>query len=63
MPSDDRRFLKAKEVADQLGIHRNTVYDLIKREEIPGARKIGGEWRIPQWAVDEAGAPAHLATA
>jgi excisionase family DNA binding protein len=63
MPDDGPRFITAKDVADELGVHRNTVYKLIKRGEIPGARKIGGEWRIPRWSLDEMGEPAHLATA
>jgi excisionase family DNA binding protein len=57
------KFLSAKEVADRIDVHRETLYRQIKRGEIPGARKIGGEWKIPRWSLDEMGTPAHLATA
>jgi excisionase family DNA binding protein len=64
MPNDDLpRFLDAKRFADELDFHRETLYRKLKRGEIPGARKVGGRWRIPRWALEEVGTPAHLAAA
>jgi excisionase family DNA binding protein len=63
MPDDRPKYLGAKEFADQLGMHRQTLYLKLKEGEIPGARKVGGRWKIPRWALDEVGTPAHLATA
>ena len=37
-------LLTAAEIADYLGIHRETVYDFTRRGAIPG-RKVGGSWR------------------
>jgi len=37
------RFSEAKEL---LRLSRNTVYNLAARGQIPGARKIGREWRF-----------------
>lgn len=48
-------------VANRVDLHRQTVYELLRDGEVPGARKIGGAWRIPEWAVEEVGTPAHLA--
>lgn len=39
-------ILDAKQVAALLGVNVWTVYDLAKRQELPGARKIGGSLRI-----------------
>jgi len=61
--TSDRDFLSPKEVGQELGYHRETIYRKIKNGEIPGARKMGGTWRIPRWALNEVGTPAHLATA
>lgn len=44
--------LTPKEAAKHLKIHVLTVYDLLKRGELPG-RKVGGSWRIPQDALHE----------
>lgn len=39
--------LTVDEVAEELQLHRNTVYDLLRTRVIPGI-KIGGAWRIPR---------------
>jgi excisionase family DNA binding protein len=64
MPHDDLpRFLTPRQLAEELGVHRQTVYSwLYDGDRIPGARKIGGRWRIPRWALDEIGMPAHAVT-
>jgi excisionase family DNA binding protein len=62
--SDNRpKYLSAKEFADEIDVHRETLYRMIKRGDVPGARKVGGSWRIPEWALDEIGEPAHLVQA
>lgn len=64
MPDDELpRYLGAKCFAEELGMHRQTLYVKLKEGKIPGARKVGGRWKIPRWALDEVGTPAHLATA
>lgn len=57
------RFLSPKQFAEELQAHRQTIYVKLRAGEIPGARKVGGRWKIPRWALDEIGTPAHLATA
>lgn len=44
-------------------MHRETLYEYLQDGRIPGARKVGRKWKIPRWALDEVGTPAHLATA
>jgi excisionase family DNA binding protein len=43
----DRRLLKVSDVAHELGVTCNRVYQLIKEKEIP-AIKLGGMVRIPR---------------
>lgn len=63
MPDDDQpRYLDAQSFADELGMHRQTLYEKLHAGKIPGARKVGGRWKIPRWALDEVGTPAHMAT-
>jgi excisionase family DNA binding protein len=59
MPDENPRFLTAQELANRIRCHRETVYEMLQGGEVPGARKIGGRWRIPEKAVDEIGVPAH----
>ena len=65
--------LTVKQTAKLLQVSTACIYDALERKEIPGARKIGGNWRIStrclfQW-IDgewpakesaEAGTPAHV---
>lgn len=37
---------KAEEVAALLRTTKKTFYNLLEKEEIPGARKVGKNWRI-----------------
>jgi excisionase family DNA binding protein len=60
---DTPNYLSAKDFANRLDLHRETLYLLLQDGEVPGARKIGGEWRIPEWALKEVGTPPHLTTA
>jgi excisionase family DNA binding protein len=36
-------FGQAREL---LGVSRNTLYRLVNRQQIPGAMKLGGQWRF-----------------
>lgn len=62
MPDETPSFLDAREFAERVDLHRQTVYEMLRAGEVPGARKIGGSWRIPEWALQEVGTPSHLAT-
>ena len=44
-------FLTVDELAALLRVNRKTVYDALSRGEIPGARRIGGAYRISRNAV------------
>jgi excisionase family DNA binding protein len=44
-------FLTADELAVLLRLNRKTVYDALARGDIPGARRIGGTYRILRSAV------------
>lgn len=41
------KILTASDVAEILGMTKETVYHLLEKGEIPG-RKIGGQWRIAE---------------
>lgn len=45
-------YLTPKELATYLGIHYNTVYELLSKRKIKGKR-IGRKWRIPRHRVVE----------
>jgi excisionase family DNA binding protein len=45
--------LTVDELAALLRVNRKTVYDALARGEIPGARRIGGRYRILRDAVVE----------
>lgn len=54
------RVLTVAELAGLLRIHTNQVYSLLQRGEIPGARRVGGVYRISrdrvlQWLADGTG--------
>jgi len=55
--ADDKQqnfiYLSVEETADLLRINRNTLYDAIKRGEVPGVRRIGRVIRICRAAVLE----------
>ncbi|MBI3014460.1 MAG: helix-turn-helix domain-containing protein [Candidatus Tectomicrobia bacterium] len=46
------KVLSVEEVAEYLGLAKDTVYRKTKAGEIPGVR-IGGSWRFPQDVIDE----------
>jgi excisionase family DNA binding protein len=45
--------LTVDELATMLRVNRKTVYDALSRAEIPGARRVGGRYRIHRDAVLE----------
>jgi len=51
--------LKVQELADYLRVHSSTIYRLLKHRTLPGAFKIGSEWRfnrvqVDQWMLEQA---------
>jgi excisionase family DNA binding protein len=44
-------FLKAEELADLLRINRKTIYEAARRDEIPGAVRVGRLLRFRRDAV------------
>jgi excisionase family DNA binding protein len=47
-----KEILDLKEVAEYLGLNKRTVYNLVRKGEIPGA-KIGRQWRVKKESLDE----------
>lgn len=43
---ETKPFLTPAEVCDILDIRRETFYAIAPKGEIPGAVKVGGQWRI-----------------
>ena len=43
--------LTVQDVAEYLHVHRQTIYELLKRKQLP-AFKIGREWRFNQESID-----------
>lgn len=39
-------FLTIAEVCEMLKLGERTVYDLCRQGKLPGAAKIGGQWRV-----------------
>ncbi|MBX3161880.1 MAG: helix-turn-helix domain-containing protein [Deltaproteobacteria bacterium] len=44
-------MLTPEEAAHLLKLPRKTVVALCARGDIPGARKVGRQWRVPRWAL------------
>jgi excisionase family DNA binding protein len=44
----DSAFVSPEEVATYFGVTAETVRRLCRERKIPGARKFGGQWRIPR---------------
>ena len=56
-------FLTVSELASRLRLAERTAYDLVRQGRIPGAAKIGGQWRIRTESLDAwlaAGGDANL---
>jgi len=39
-------MMTVDEVAEYLHCHSSTIYRLLKKGEIPGAFRVGGDWRV-----------------
>ena len=48
----DPEFLTILEVAELLRLAERTAYDLVRKGRIPGAAKVGGQWRIRRADLD-----------
>lgn len=46
-------LLEPDEVAVVLKIPRKTAVELCRRGVIPGAKKVGREWRVPAWGLQQ----------
>jgi len=44
----DSAFVSPEEVATYFGVTAETVRRMCRDRKIPGARKFGGQWRIPR---------------
>jgi hypothetical protein len=44
-------LLEPDDVAEVLKIPRKTAVALCRRGDIPGAKKVGREWRVPVWGL------------
>jgi putative molybdopterin biosynthesis protein len=47
-----KEILDLKEVAQYLGLNKRTVYNLVRKGEIPGTR-IGRQWRVKKESLDQ----------
>jgi excisionase family DNA binding protein len=44
----DSVYISPEEVATYFGVTAETIRRLCRDRKIPGARKLGGQWRIPR---------------
>ncbi len=51
MALNEKKIMTADQVADYLGVHRETVYLYAKRGKIP-AFKIGYDWRFKRDSIE-----------
>ena len=47
-----KEILDLKKVAEYLGLNKRTVYNLVRKGEIPGT-KIGRQWRVKKESLDD----------
>ena len=47
-----KEILDLQEVAEYLGLNKRTVYNLVRKGEIPGT-KIGRQWRVKKDRLDD----------
>jgi excisionase family DNA binding protein len=48
-----REIMTTGEVAEWLHVHPMTLYRLAHGHKIPGAFKVGGEWRFQREAIEQ----------
>ncbi len=49
---ENKAYYSPEEVADYLSVSPETIRNLCRRGEIPGARQVGRQWRIPRSYVE-----------
>lgn len=47
-----KEILDLKDVAEYLGLNKRTVYNLVRKGEIPGT-KIGRQWRVKKDSLED----------
>ena len=47
-----KEILSLEEISEYLGMHKCTLYRLLKEGKIPG-KKIGGQWRFRRSTIDK----------
>ncbi len=52
MDYEDTDFVTIDEIMEKLSVCRNTVYTLLKREEIDSF-KIGRVWKVPYYSLEK----------
>lgn len=52
MPDTNETILTVKEAAEYLRIHPITLYRLLERDRVPGAFKIGSQWRLKKETIE-----------
>ena len=48
MEHEENKLLTTKQVAEFLQVCTRTVTRLAQKEKLPGALKVGGQWRFPK---------------
>ncbi|MBV9691364.1 MAG: helix-turn-helix domain-containing protein [Ktedonobacteraceae bacterium] len=49
---ENKAYYSPEEVAEYLSVSPETIRNLCRRGEIPGARQVGRQWRIPRSYLD-----------
>lgn len=47
----DEGYLTIKQAAEKEGVTQSAIMKRIQRGRVPGARRFGNAWAIPEWAV------------
>ena len=51
MPLQTKKVASVREAADQLGVSLSTMYEVLRRGDVPSIR-LGRRWLIPQQGID-----------
>ena len=52
MANTNETILTVKEAAEYLRIHPITLYRLLEKDRVPGAFKIGNQWRLKKETIE-----------
>ncbi len=52
MAEKSERMLSAREAVRRLGVSLDFLYRILWSGQLPGAQKVGSQWRIPAQAVE-----------